>query len=366
MSDDSSVPPIEALLHNTGAWMSSADREQVVISSRVRLARNLKDYAFPGWGGEEECARIWNNLRPRLVTLPALQPEIDVGMDELDDLEKQILLERHLISREQAEKGRGSGLIVRADETAAVMVNEEDHLRIQALMPGLNLTAAWEHSNTLDSQIEDVADYAFSGRLGYLTSCPTNVGTGMRASVMLHLPGLVLMEEINPVIKGLGKIGLAVRGLWGEGTEAIGNMYQISNQMTLGEKEAEIVRNIEQISAEIVEHEKNARLRLAEKKDLFLRDHVGRAFGILTHAHLLTTKEALDLLSDLRLGVDLGILKHVDLATVDELLMLSQPGHLQKAEGRVLKPKDRDRVRAKRVRERLLRGEHKKRKNTDT
>ncbi|HMP89080.1 MAG TPA: protein arginine kinase [Kiritimatiellia bacterium] len=355
---------IDSLLGNSNAWMASGDKEQIVISSRIRLARNLKDRAFPGWGGEEECARIWAQLRPRLSTIKELNPEIDAGMDELDELDKQILLERHLISREQAEKGKGSGLITRADEMLSVMVNEEDHLRIQSMTAGLDLHGAWSAIDRLDTKIERETEYAFSPRLGYLTSCPTNVGTGMRASVMMHLPGLALMEEINPIIKGLGKIGLVVRGLWGEGTEAVGNMFQISNQMTLGEKESDIVKNIEQIAMEIIEHEKNARLRLIEKKELFLRDHIGRAFGVLTNAHLLNTKEALDLLSDLRLGVDLGILKHVDRKTVDELMMLTQPGHLQKMEGRILKPKDRDRVRAKRVRERLSRGEPKQRKQS--
>ena len=186
-----------------------------------------------------------------------------------------------------------------------------------------------------------------------MTACPTNVGTGMRASVMLHLPGLVLMNEINPVVKGMSKIGLAVRGLWGEGTEAIGNMFQISNQITLGEKEEEIIANIEQIVLEIIEHEKNARVRLVDKKDSIVRDHVGRAFGILAYAHILTSKEALDLLSGLRLGIDMGILKSIDRRSIDELLLLTQPGHLQKVEGKALKPKERDRARAKLVRDKL-------------
>lgn len=353
---------IQPLMSNAGAWMSSSAHEQIVISSRIRLARNLKDYAFPGWGGDDECARIWSVLRPKLSTMPLLQPELNFAMDELDELDKQILLERHLISREQTEKGRGSGVIIRTDELVSLMVNEEDHLRLQALRPGLDLEGCWTLADEIDSGVEALAGYAFSGTLGYLTACPTNVGTGMRASVMMHLPGLVLMEEMNPIIKGLGKIGLTVRGLWGEGTEAIGNMFQISNQMTLGEKEDDIVKNITQICLEIVDHEKNARQRLAEKKELYLKDHIGRAYGILTNAHLLSTKEALDLLSDLRLGVDVGMLKTLDRGAVDELLMLTQPGHLQKLEGRVLKPKDRDRVRAKRVRERLLEGVTKKRK----
>ena len=233
------------------------------------------------------------------------------------------------------------------------MVNEEDHLRLQAMKPGLDLRATWSRVSELDTEVEAVLDLAFSPRLGYLTACPTNIGTGMRASVMLHLPGLVLMNEINPVIKGMGKIGLAVRGLWGEGTEATGNMFQISNQITLGEREEDIVTNIEQIVTEIIEHEKNARLRLAEKKDSVLRDHVGRAFGILSHAHILSSKEALDLLSGLRLGVDLGILKLSDRRAIDELLLLTQPGHLQKMDDKMLKTKERDRARARLVRAKL-------------
>lgn len=355
---------IQALMNRAGAWMAASAHEQIVISSRIRLARNLRDHAFPGWGGEDECARIWSGMRPRLLELAQLSPAIDFGMDEVDELDKQILLERHLISREQVERGRGSGVVLRVDESVSVMVNEEDHFRLQTLQPGLDLEGCYKLADELDSGMEQMAGYAFSDTLGYLTSCPSNVGTGLRASVMMHLPGLVLMEEMNPIIKGLGKIGLTVRGLWGEGTEAIGNMFQISNQMTLGEKEADIVRSITQIAEELVEHERNARLRLVEKKELFLKDHIGRAYGILTHAYLLSTKEALDLLSDLRLGVDVGMLNHLERGVVDELLMLTQPGHLQRIEGRTLKPKDRDRVRAKRIRDGLTRKTTKTRKTS--
>ena len=205
----------------------------------------------------------------------------------------------------------------------------------------------------VDSALEQEVQYAFGVHLGYLTACPTNVGTGLRASVMLHLPGLVLMNEMNPIIKGMGKIGLAVRGLWGEGTEATGNMFQISNQVTLGEKETDIIAELEQIVLEVVEHEKNARIRLLQDREMLTRDHVGRAYGILANAHILTSKEALDLLSGLRLGIDLNILDSLDGRVVDELLLLTQPGHLQKLEGRRLKPKERDRARAEQVRSRM-------------
>ncbi|HMP71656.1 MAG TPA: protein arginine kinase [Kiritimatiellia bacterium] len=342
------------LFARPGGWLSTDDDHAIVISSRIRLARNLDQLAFPGWGGKEECIEIWNRLRPLLCEkVPALQPALCTGMEDVEPLDKQILLERHLISREQMEKGAGSGLILHAGETLSVMVNEEDHLRLQCLRSGLDLAGAWAVVNQLDTEIEQVVDYAFSPELGYLTSCPTNVGTGMRASVMLHLPGLTMMEELGPIVKGLGKIGLVVRGLWGEGTESAGNMVQISNQMTLGEREPDVVANIEQIAREIIEHERNARARLMEKRQSFLEDQVGRAYGILSHARLLSSKEALDLLSGLRLGVDLGIVKKVKRAVLDELVMNVQPGHLQKFHERLLKPKERDRYRADLVRKTL-------------
>lgn len=344
---------VDQLITEPGSWLGGGDPEGMVVSSRIRLARNLRGAAFPGWAGEEECLRIWRDLRAILEGIPLLSPPLSVAMSDVDDLEKQILFERHLISREQAERGEGSGLVARPDERVAIMVNEEDHLRIQGLRPGLSLQEIWSEIDALDSEIEGHTRYAFSPRLGYLTACPSNVGTGLRASVMLHLPGLVLMNEINPIVKGMGKIGLAVRGLWGEGTEATGNMFQISNQITLGEPEQAIITELEQIVQEVVEHERNARSRLIQERELLLRDHVGRAYGILSNAHILTSKEALDLLSALRLGADLDILKALDGRIVDQLLLLTQPGHLQKIEGKKLKPQERDRSRARLVRTRL-------------
>jgi len=346
---------VDELLKQPGVWLAPGASDGIVVSSRARLARNLKDAAFPGWAGEEECERILADIQPAIEKSPALQPSFVLPMNTLDDLDKQILFERHLISREHAGRGRGSALVAREDESIAIMVNEEDHLRLQAIRPGLSVREAWQTIDAVDSDIEKSVRYAFSPKLGYLTACPTNVGTGLRASVMVHVPGLVLMNEINPIIKGISKIGLAVRGLWGEGTEAIGNMFQISNQISLGEKEEKIVASIEQIVLEIVEHEKNARQRLMEKKGSVVRDHVGRAFGILSNAHILSSKEALDLLSGLRLGLDIGILKTKKRQAVDSLLLTTQPGHLQKMQARKLRPKDRDLARARHVRGELLR-----------
>lgn len=333
------------------AWLAAGGDSGPVVSSRIRLARNLQGAAFPGWAGEAECEKIWQSLRPILQAAPTLAGSYAAGMEELDELDRQVLFERHLISREQAGKGRGSGLVGTPDERVAVMVNEEDHLRMQVIRPGLDIREAWQVMNRLDDEIGRHVRYAFSPRLGFLTACPSNVGTGLRASAMLHLPGLVLMNEMTPVIKGVTKIGMTVRGLWGEGTEAVGNMFQVSNQVTLGEKEAEIVHSLEQIVLEIVEHEKNARSRLRSRREAVLRDHVGRARGILENAHILASKEALDLLSGLRLGLEMGILKCVDRRPLDELLVVTQPAHLQKREGRKLKPRNRDLARAQRVRQ---------------
>lgn len=344
---------LDDILRGSGSWVGMDRQPGPVVSSRVRLARNIHAHRFPSWADDAERLELWREVRDVLAELPALQPSHIVKMDELDDIDKQILFERHLISREHMGEYDGSGLLVRDDERVAIMVNEEDHLRLQALAPGLHLKEAWESIDQIDSEIEKKLRYAFSAEMGYLTACPSNVGTGMRASVMLHLPGLVLMNEVAPIIKGMGKIGLAVRGLWGEGTEATGNLFQISNQITLGDQERNIVENLEQIVLEVVEHEKNARIRLAEEREMLLKDQAGRAYGVLTHAHILTSKEALDLLSDLRLGIDLGIVEHLDGLNVDELLLLTQPAHLQKIEGKQLKPAERDRVRAQLIRDRL-------------
>ena len=350
---------VDDLLRKPGAWLKRGSRDDVVVSSRVRLARNLAERLFPEWAGEDERRRIWDEVSGVICGLPQLHGGLCVETSEIDEVSRRFLFERHLISRELIRKRRGSGLVVRGDETLAVMINEEDHLRLQSMRPGLSLGRTLSMVNALDDAVAAEFTYAFSRRLGYLTACPSNVGTGMRASVMLHLPGLVLMNEVEPIVRGLTKIGLAVRGLWGEGTEISGNMLQVSNQVTLGVKEDEIAVNLEQVIMEVVEHEHNARLRLMEQRGEVLRDHVGRAYGILSNAHLVSTGEALDLLSGLRLGVDLGILKDIRRETIDELMVLTQPGHLQKLAGRRLKARERDRVRADLIRRRLKAGEDK-------
>ena len=327
--------------------------DRIVMSSRVRLARNLKDAAFPGWAKKPERVKVLEIIRPAVSALPEMKDAFAESMDNLSTLDKQILVERHLISREHAAKSSGSGLVLNREETLSVMINEEDHMRMQALRPGLQIRQAWNAINQVDSELEKKLDYAFNPDLGYLTACPTNIGTGIRVSAMLHLPGLVLDEQINPIIQSVNKLGLAVRGLYGEGTEALGNVFQVSNQMTLGESENGIVERLEKVLGQIIEHEENSRGRLLEKKAKMVYNHVGRAYGILANAHTITSKETMNLLSLMRLGVDLGVFPGVDRSLVDELFLVTQPAHLQKQHSEKLSAEERDLLRADMVRERL-------------
>src|ERR1044071_3946213 len=327
--------------------------DRIVMSSRVRLARNLKGLPFPGWAKKADRVKALETIRPAVESLPQMAAAFTESMDNLSALDKQILVERHLISREHAAKGVGSGLVLNKDETLCVMINEEDHLRMQALRPGLQLRSAWLALDQMDSALERRLEYAFSNELGYLTACPTNIGTGIRVSAMLHLPALVLSEQINQIIQAVNKLGLAVRGLYGEGTEALGNVFQVSNQMTLGENESAIVERLEKGLSQTSEHEENARQTLMEKKPKTVYNHIGRAYGILANAHSISSKETMNLLSLLRVGVDLALFADLDRALVDELFVTTQPNHLQKRYSDKLTAEERDLLRADMLRERL-------------
>src|SRR6266487_3067459 len=326
---------------------------KIVMSSRVRLARNLKGVAFPGWAKKAERIKTLEAIRPAVEALPQMADRFSETMDNFTLLDKNILVERHLISREHAAKNAGSGLVLNREETLCVMINEEDHLRMQALRPGLQLKQAWQAIDQIDTKLEKKLEYAFSPDLGYLTACPTNIGTGIRVSAMLHLPGLVLAEQINQIIQAVNKLGLAVRGLYGEGTEALGNVFQVSNQMTLGESESAIVERLEKVLAQIIEHEENARGTLLEKKAKMVHNHIGRAYGILANAHSISSKETMNLLSLMRLGVDLGLFPDMERWLVDELFIITQPAHLQRSYSDKLTAEERDLLRADMLRERL-------------
>ena len=333
--------------------------DRVVLTSRVRLARNLQELPFPGKANKQERQRLLQTIKPVIETMPALKEGFSEEIAKLTDLDRQMLVERHLISRELAKKHQGAAMVLSVDETFCVMINEEDHLRMQAILPGLQIKEAWKAIDKLDTMVETKLPIAFSSQFGYLTACPTNVGTGIRVSAMLHLPGLVIAEHMQQTITAVNKLGLAVRGLYGEGTEALGNVFQISNQMTLGESELEIIERLNKVVIQVIENEENARAKLLETKPEMLFNQIGRAYGILTNSHIISSKEAKNLLSLLRLGLDLGYFPDVDPAIVDELFIVTEPAHIQyeakNTEGEALKktPEERDIRRASLLRESL-------------
>ncbi len=346
---------IDALLKRKVGWLAdSGPEDDIAISTRIRLARNLVDAPFPIAAVKDALCNVRDTVSAAIHASGALgQALLEFDMEQLSEIDRKALLERRLISREFLPGRAGSSLIVSSDEALGVMVNEEDHLRIQALRPGYQLKEVWAQINEFDDALSRALPYAFDKGLGFLTSCPTNVGTGMRSSVMLHLPGLALSGQINAVIQGVNKLGLAVRGFFGEGTENLGNLYQISNQSTLGESEEQILERLGAVISQIITHEKNARSSLMDKRQSFLLNHVGRAYGILKHAYLINSEEALNSLSALRLGVDMGMFSSVDIRTVNELFVLVQPAHLQRYAEKELDSEGRDAVRATIIRERL-------------
>jgi len=342
------------VMSSGGEWLrGEGPHHQVVVSSRVRLARNLRQRPFPGWAKKAERTQILEQIKPQVEELPEMQDSFSELLQDLSALEKQVLVERHLISREHAAKNVGSAVVMNRKQTLSIMINEEDHLRMQSIRSGLQLKSAFRLVDKVDSTLEAKLDIAYDEKLGYLTACPTNVGTGMRASAMLHLPGLVLSDLINQVIQAVNKIGLAVRGLYGEGTEAMGNLFQISNQTTLGEKEEEIIARLTKVIETIIDKEHDARQVLIQKKSDTLSDQIGRAYGVLTYAHAMTSKEALNLLSVMKLGVDLGAFPEDRRLPIDELFIETQPAHLQKTSQQKLNAEERDFLRAQIIRDRL-------------
>lgn len=342
------------LIKHPADWMAGGQtRRGPVLTSRIRLARNLRRHPFPGWAKREQRAEAFGLLRPAVESLPAMKDAFSQELSDLTSVQKQVLVERHLASREHAARGDGSGIVIERRQTFSFMLNEEDHLRMQAIRPGLQLQATFEALSELDTALESALEFAFDPSLGYLTTCPTNLGTGLRASAMLHLPGLVLSDQIGQVLQAVGKIGLAVRGLYGEGTESLGNLYQISNQSTLGESEETIIRHLERVIAQVAHHEQNAREKLIEDDPEMVSDKIGRAYGVLRHAHIIDSKEALNHLSLLRFGGSMDIFPASTETLCDTLLMDIQPAHLQHHAGRKLSPEERDSIRAKIIRERL-------------
>jgi protein arginine kinase len=324
----------------------SGSKCAIVLTTRIRLARNLSGSPFPGWAKEAQRSAMLAESLAVVAELPQMKKGLSLTVDELSDLEKQILVERHLISRELSNAKRGAGVVISRDQSASVMINEEDHLRIQVMRAGFQLKKAWNAINTIDSELEEKLNYAFSPTLGYLTACPTNLGTGMRASAMMHLPALVISSQMEKVVRAVNQLGMAVRGLFGEGSDASGSIFQISNQTTLGESEEDIIKRLSSVLNTIIEHELNARAKLLEADSSKLFDKIGRAFGILQNGRLLTSAEAMNLLSLVRLGVDLNVFPEVRRPVIDRLFIEAQPGHIQYAAHGAFESARRDQLRA--------------------
>ena len=348
--------PVSEMLSTEGKWFGRlGNAADSILSTRVRLARNLKGMRFPGRALEEELSGVIHRVENAAVAIPELEGRPLVQMAGLPVLQRQFLLERHLISYDLASNAGHCGLIFAADESVSVMINEEDHLRIQSLCSGFRLDECFAAASRLDEQLESSLEYAFSDDFGYLTACPTNVGTGLRASVLVHLPALVLTRKIKKVLTGVSQVGLAVRGFYGEGTDVLGNFFQISNQITLGEKESQALLNLERVVRQLLDYESKAREVLLKDAGRQIRDKVMRALGVFSHAYLLSTEEAIGLASAIRLGITLEMPGLPPVEMINEILLCSQPAHLQLMAEQEMSSEERNAARAELIRKRLSR-----------
>jgi protein arginine kinase len=349
----------EILGRPASGWTSGSGPDaDIVISTRIRLARNVAGVPFPHLLTDEGLKRVIADVAQatKAVNASGGWGAFSIHrLHELSTLDRQVLVEKHLVSPHHVSEPRGRAVVVSDDERVSIMVNEEDHLRLQCLFPGLQLEEAWVMASGLDDLYERELSYAFSGARGYLTCCPTNVGTGLRASVMLHLPALVVTEGAGRFLSAVNKLGLVVRGLYGEGTQAAGNLFQISNQVTLGHSEEEVVRNLMGIAKQVVEQERRARHGLLSESKHQVLDRTGRAYGILANAYVMSSEEALRLWSDVRLGIDLELLPPVPRAALNELIVSTRPAFLQRMAGKPLDAGQRDILRADVIRKTLAR-----------
>jgi protein arginine kinase len=342
---------LSGLALNLGRWLDgSGPSSDVVLSTRVRLARNLKEVPFTHRAREEQLAMVYSSVVSAVRKTPALVSSSALQMRDLTPLDRQFLVERHLISHDLADNGRLRGLLLVPDESVSAMVNEEDHLRLQALASGFQLRSAWESVNSIDDELGQDLDYAFSEDLGYLTACPTNAGTGMRASVLIHLPSLVLTKQISRVLQGITQVGLAVRGFYGEGSQIMGNFFQISNQTTLGQSEKETIESLERVTRQIIEYEQRARDELLKDARVQIEDKIWRAYGALKHSRVISSSEVVNLSSAVRFGVALQIEGLASVRTLNELLIRTQPAHIQLAAGQEMEQRERNVIRANYVR----------------
>ncbi|MSR30183.1 MAG: protein arginine kinase [Gemmataceae bacterium] len=345
---------IESLAKTNGEWLRGSGPEaDIVISSRIRLARNLAAFPFPNRASNYQKTEIESLLRGKIQDLELDNKLEYLSLSSLSTLDRLFLVERQLISRELAGTEGPRGVALGPLETLSLMVNEEDHLRLQVMRSGFALTEAWQIINQVDDFLEKKVTYAFCEEFGYLTACPTNVGTGMRASVMLHLPALEFTKQLDKVFRALQRINLTHRGLYGEGSRFSGHFFQISNQVTLGKSEVAILGEIQSVIPQIIQYERQAREAWKSENSKVLQDRISRAYGTLRFATMMTSDETMELLSYVRLGIHLKMIEEVDIHTVNELFIQTQPAHLQKLLGANLDGEERNAARANFLRSRL-------------
>lgn len=353
----SKLSSIDALLSRSCEWLRKDGQENgIVISSRIRLARNLEGFPFQTRASEQDRRAVCDIFAEAAPSLFGERNCYFVNVGELQDVDRTFLLERQLISKELAEAQGTRAALIDKHEKFCVLVNEEDHLRLNAMTGGFDIARAWKRIGETDDKLESVLQYVFHEKYGYLTACPTNVGTGMRVSVMLHLPALVISKEIEKVFRSLQKVNLAVRGLYGEGSQPVGDFFQISNQQTLGKTEEELIKKITDIVPQIVQYELQARDYLLRERKEFLLDRCNRSAGLLRTARTISSAETMQLLSSVRLGINTGILDDIPLLLVNELFMNTQPAHIQKRSKKEMNSADRDVARADYIRQRLEAG----------
>ncbi len=345
---------LDELARSSGEWLrGSGPESDIVISSRIRLARNLADYPFISKAADRDRGAVEKLLREQVMAVRDAGALTYLNVGELEGIDRQFLVERQLISREHAESHGARGVAIDPGEQVSVMINEEDHLRMQVMHSGLDLMAAWQRISHLDDLIGQHAVFAYHPTLGFLTACPTNVGTGMRVSVMLHLPALKETRQIDKVLRSLQKISLAVRGLYGEGSQAMGDFYQVSNQITLGRSEEELIKQVSDVVPVLIDYERRAREFLVREDHDRLFDRVSRAYGTLRSAQTISSEETMQLLSSVRMGVNLGLIEDLPIPTINELFIQTQPAHLQKISGSQLGTADRNVERARYLRSHL-------------
>ena len=339
------------MLEHPATWLEADGEEsEIIMSSRVRVARNLARHRFTHNCDAEELSDVLAEVSDAAGKTKTFKESLFVGMGEVSTLDRQFLSERHLVSRDFLHNSSHRGLVLNGAEDVCLMINEEDHLRLQAYGSGLDLKRTWARATRLDDELTQGLDIAFNEHFGFLTACPTNAGTGLRVSVLIHLPGLVHSKEINKLLESLNKLNHTMRGFYGEGSEVMGNLFQLSNTATLGTSEEDIIKNLREMALKVVGFERRARDMLFTKARSLLEDKVWRAYGLLRYAHSVNTKEALSLISAVRLGVGVGIIDDVSIKTLNRLLVYTQPAHLQKLEDKSMNSQERDVARADYIR----------------